>query len=394
MKLCRALTTLSLLFGLCSHAALAQDVFDENADLPAPNAAIEDQMKGEFPAMDRTVPPPLGALQRAWDEADPDAGIVRFRWEPGHSVKISTREAMTTTIRLPEWEAIETVILGDQHIYRYQQLNDNTIEVWATIPGSDTSLKILGESQNIYSFYVRSETYNSINLPDLTVYIDATAPSISGPAGATSGPSSSLMGPASQFMIGGGATPANFNGSAFTSANNPSPDWLRGIGFDPTRIKRDRAMFGDAELAPNDVFRDDQMTYLCYGEEWDDSALMVSAPYEVVDGVDRQVNFRVAHNCMIVESTGPLTLQRGDKVLCIRPDPDTMTPRRSAAAARVKPLLPQEQSAPASTSASPAPSAPVPTDGAVPSSAPVEPLAPAATPAAGTSPKSPERVGK
>ena len=380
----RTLTALSLalattLTPVAANLAHAQEIFDENGELPA-NPDIEAQVNGEFPKMDRSVPPPLGALQRAWDNADIDAGITRFKYEPGRSFKIMTREAMTTTIRLPEWESIESIILGDQSIYRTQQLNDNTLEVWTTIPGSDTSLKVLGDSQNIYSFYVRSETYNSGNLPDLTVYIDASAPAISTPANNGPTGTTGATGPTSMFTTGAGVS----SQATLVSSTGASPNWLRDLGFDPTRIKRDRALFGDAELAPDDIFRDDQFTYLCFGEAWDDSSLMVAAPYEVGDGVDRQVNFRVSHNCMIVETTGPLTFRRGDKVLCVRPDTDKVTPRRSAAAARVRPLLPQETSAPAAGDL-PAPSAVEPTaEGAAsatttPSVAPLPPTQKVAT---------------
>lgn len=337
MKFRRQILTLAA-FLACAQAAQAQEVFDENAPLPDGNPQIEQQLQGDFPSMNRSVPPPLGALQHAWDNAGPEAGITRFQYEAGRSFKVTTREGMTTTIRLPEWESIEAVILGDQTIYRYQQLNDNTIEVWTTIPGSDTSLKILGDSQNIYSIYLRSETFNSNNVPDLTIYIDASSPSISVP-GAVNGGGATPGGPTqSSFITGSGS-----GGSALTRADSPSPDWIKAIGYDPSRIRRDTAMFGDAELAPDDIFRDDQFTYMCFGEQWDDSALMVAAPYEVVDGVDRQVNFRVAHNCMIIETTGPLTLRRGEKVLCVRDDPTLVKPRRSAASARVQPLLPPQQ---------------------------------------------------
>ena len=381
------LTTAALALAISVSAAHAQDsqhgapqaIFDENADLPAPNPDIEAQMKGQFPQMNRAVPPPpLGALQRVWDDANRQAGIVRFQYDPAQSFKVSTREGMTTTIRLPEWESIEAVILGDQRIYRYQQLNQNTVELWTTIPGSDTSLKILGESQNIYSFYVRSETFNSANVPDLTIYIDAPGPAISGPVAAPGstpvGAPGAAVGPSSQLSAPAGAgAPGVVNAAAvqLTSADNPSPDWLKGIGFDPSRIRRDRARYGDAELAPNDIFRDDQQTYLCYGENWDDAALMVSAPYEVVDGVDRQVNFRSAHNCMIINSTGPLTLKRGDKVLCIRPDPDLVKPRTSASAARVRPLLPSQNGAAGASDVPPSSSG-----GAVGAPAEVAPVAP------------------
>ena len=141
---------------------------------------------------------------------------------------------------------------------------------------------------------------------------------------------------------------------------------------DPSRIRRDLALFGDAELAPDDVFRDDQFTYLCYGERWDDSDLMVAAPAIVTDRVDRQVNFRVKSGCLIIEAIGTVSLKHGNSVLCVKPDPDLAQPRQSAAAAKVRALQSAPATkAPADANSQPADSSPPPAGAAQQS---VEPL--------------------
>lgn len=306
--------SLALVLGLTVARAIPANAQDFEAgdptfdQLPPPNEAVEDQLEGEFAPLDRPPAIPLGALQKAWDKAQPGAGVYRVRWNQNDTIRISVREAMTTTIRLPDWEVIDSTVLGDQKIFRSQQLNDNTLELWTTIPGSDTSLKILGESGNIYSFYIRAETWNSDNLPDLAVIVEASGPALIAAAPTRGAQLATYPLPNLVDTLGGGAD----------SEPPPAPDWLKRLGFDPTRIRRDLTLQGDEALAPYDVFRDDQFTFLCYGDNWEDSDLMVAAPYQVVDGVDRQVNFRVTHNCLIVETVGDLTLKHGDSVLCVR----------------------------------------------------------------------------
>jgi ComB9 competence protein len=361
------LTILSI--GIVSPLAQAQDaqnaqVFDENGDLPKANPDVERQVKGQYPTMQRDAAPvPIGAIQKAWDNAPPSAGIFKVKWAQEATTKIALREGMTTTIRLPLWETIDRVILGDTVIYHVKQLDDQTVTVWITNPGSDTSLTILGQSHNIYTFYLRSADFKAGFITDLLVLIDAAQPDGYSPddGGATGGNGPvSILGPESR-----GAT------MHLASANDgkaKKPEWLKDIPFDPARIRRDLALFGDQEMAPDDVFRDDQFTYLCYGERWNDGDFMVATPAVVTDGTDRPVNFRVKSGCMIIESTGQLSLKHGDSVLCVKPDPDRAAPRLSAAASRVRALKPST-SAPAAkgqpTTKVNVPSSPTPSAGPI-----------------------------
>jgi len=337
-------------------------VFDENADLPSANPDIEQQMKGKFPAMERGAPVPLGSIQKAWEKSPATAGIYKVKWSHDAVTKITLREAMTTTIRLPEWEKIDRVVLGDTRIFRAAQINDNTETVWAVNPGSDTSLTIIGESSNIYVFYLHSETWNSDNIPDLTVIIDAVQPAIAEPEDGIG--TSGGGGPVS---ITGPNSGANIHLASLTGGKPGKPEWLKGIPYDPSRIRRDLALYGDSELAPDDVFRDNQFTYLCYGERWDDGDLMVATPSVVTNDTDRPVNFQIKNGCMIIEATGQLSLKHGNSVLCIKPDPEMQTPRLSAAAERVRRLKPSDPAPSAAHQpvATASPSSPLPPVGPI-----------------------------
>jgi len=384
-----ALALLSIAcLGAVAPIARAQDnqVFDENADVPKGNADVEKQNKGQFPTMQRDAAPvPLGATQGAWDKAPTDAGIYKVNWVQDSTTKIALREAMTTTIRLPEWEKIDRVILGDTTIYHVKQLDDTTVTLWISNPGSDTSLTILGESRNIYSFYLRSSDHKAAFISDLVVLIQTPMPAGYTPTDGTG--DSGDNGPVS--FLGSDKTKGGVHLASYTGDKKTKPEWLKDVPFDPARIRRDLALYGDAELAPDDVFRDDQFTYLCYGDRWNDGDFMVATPASVIDSTDRPVNFSVKAGCMIIDSTGQLSLKHGNEVLCVKPDPDRVQPRVSPAAMRVKALKPSNAPAAKSQPAAkvtPPSASPLPPAGAVT----VTPLpAPQAQPATTNDPNAP-----
>ncbi|HVJ35205.1 MAG TPA: TrbG/VirB9 family P-type conjugative transfer protein [Terriglobia bacterium] len=362
MNIKSAAFALMALVTLVTAPAFAQQakVVDDEADLPAApagNPDVEKQFNGQYPTMDRQAPVPLGATQKAWDKAGPSAGIFKVKWQQETTTKIALRSAMTTTIRLPLWETIDRVILGDTTIYHVKQLDDQTVTLWISNPGSDTSLTILGQSHNIYSFYLRSSDVNAGFISDLLVLIDAQQPDGYSPDSDVE--SSGGNGPVS--ILGPEGHGPSLHLASYRDDKKKKPEWLKDVPFDPARIRRDLALFGDQELAPDDVFRDDQFTYLCYGERWNDGDFMVATPAVVTDGTDRPVNFRVKSGCMIIESTGQLSLKHGNEVLCVKPDPDRVAPRISAAAVRVralKPAAPARKGQPAAKTNVPSSSAP------------------------------------
>ena len=156
---------------LPAHAQTAAQVIDA----VSPNSNVEKMANGEYPAMKRDGAL-VGAIQRAWDSSPGTAGVFVARYAPDQVIKVRLREFMTTTIVLPEWETIATHVVGDSHGFKVTKTQPHILVASASITGADTSLTVVGDSGRVYSFYVRSEGYNSPNIPDLTVFVKADAP--------------------------------------------------------------------------------------------------------------------------------------------------------------------------------------------------------------------------
>ncbi|WP_114090153.1 TrbG/VirB9 family P-type conjugative transfer protein, partial [Thalassospira profundimaris] len=75
-----------------------------------------------------------------------------------------------------------------------------------------------------------------------------------------------------------------------TDPGTPKDDFIADAGFDPNKLRGwgDYDLWGDDELRPVTVFRDDYFTYIRFGERWKD--LELPTAYVVVDGVDELVN--------------------------------------------------------------------------------------------------------
>jgi type IV secretory pathway VirB9-like protein len=108
-----------------------------------------------------------------------------------------------------------------------------------------------------------------------------------------------------------------------TDPGTPKDDFVADAGFDPNKLRGwgDYDLWGDDELRPITVFRDDYFTYIRFGDRWKD--LELPTAYVVVDGVDELVNTRIQGHTFIVESTQPLiSLKSGKKFLCIEYEGD------------------------------------------------------------------------
>ena len=104
-----------------------------------------------------------------------------------------------------------------------------------------------------------------------------------------------------------------------TAPGTPDGDFVAEAKFDPNALRGwgQYKLWGDDELEPVTVFRDDQFTYLRFGDKWKD--LELPTAYVVVDEYDELVNTRVQGQTFIVESTQKLiTLKSGFKFMCIQ----------------------------------------------------------------------------
>ena len=276
--------------------------------IPAPllnttDQAIEQQSRGEFPTMDRSPALPLGSLQRSWDRPAPASGqsapgVVHYLWQSDFVMAVRTRDFMVTTLMLPPWERVSDFYVGDPVVFEVKKVKPNVIALRSRNAGADSNLSLLGSSGNLYSFYLRAEAWNTTQVTDLAVYIDAPAPP--------------------------GENADAEEGTEERRAAMPAlPDYIRKIVRRPEDIRFDMKMLArnpaDAEIAPQRVFEDGLFTYFDFGDKADTVARPVV--HQVVDGVDVAVNTRTTGprgSILVAESVGDFTLRNGSRVVCVK----------------------------------------------------------------------------
>ena len=276
----------------------------------------EGQKEGKFPRLERQHT--LGAIQRSWDKAGRQAGVYTVTYSQQQLIRLRLREFMTTTVVLPTFEVIEDIIVGDKSTFEAVKNNDHIVLMRSKeFVGADSNITIVGRSGIVYSFYVRSEGYNSENLPDLRVHVHV--------------PGDVPM----SFPAGGGgylkekSRPQNNQGTASSSEimkNNNNSNQQK-AGYPQTlppklsRLNFKWSMSGDASIAPRQVFSDGVRTWFNFddgsGRVIEQQDLPIIA--RVMDGVDTPVNTRIDGTMVIAESEGVFTLRNGTRTVCIYP---------------------------------------------------------------------------
>ncbi len=253
---------------------------------------VENQVKGHYPDLERKESLPLGAIQHAWDHAKEGAGVYNVTYTGSEIVKLRCREMMTTCIILPSWERIEKFTLGDISSFKVENPRANILTIQPQeFTGLDSNLVVIGASGKVYSFYLRSEGYNTNHVPDLVVYIRVSKP----------------------------ATLASSIESNQTIGNKQKDDYLEEVTFDPSQLNFNFTMAGDREIAPHRVYSDGIRTWFDYGEEIKKKSL--PAIYAVIDGVDTPINVSREGTKIVAQHSGSFTLRNGQKVVCVFPTP-------------------------------------------------------------------------
>ena len=273
----------------------------------------EGQREGKFPRLERQHT--LGAIQRSWDKAGRQAGIYTVTYSQQQLIRLRLREFMTTTVVLPTFEVIEDIIVGDKSTFEAVKNNDHIVLMRSKeFVGADSNITIVGRSGIVYSFYVRSEGYNSENLPDLRVHVHV--------------PGDVPM----SFPAGGGGylkeKSRPHQGTVFSSEtmkNNNNNQQTEGypatLSPKLSRLNFKWSMSGDASIAPRQVFSDGVRTWFNFddgsGKAIEQQDLPIIA--RVMDGVDTPVNTRIDGTLLIAESEGIFTLRNGSRTVCVYP---------------------------------------------------------------------------
>lgn len=250
------------------------------------NPDVEKQVKGDYDMLNRQESYPLGAIQKAWSRSSESAGIYNVIYRSSEVIKFRVREFMTTTIVFPKWERIGESIVGDPSSYDVTIVKDNIISVRSKDNiGVDSTITLIGESGRVYSFYVRTEGYNSKNVSDMAVYVKVP---YSGPD-----PSKPLK------------------------AKKEADDYLQDAYFDPSKITFSFSMAGDKSIAPERVYSDGIRTWFDFGERIRRQNLPTI--YKIEDGVDTPINTSREGTKIVAQAAGAFALKHGQKTVCVLP---------------------------------------------------------------------------
>lgn len=308
---------------------------------------------------------PLGLTQNAWNdilrnrgESKRRPGYVRYVYDAQQAFPVRIREGMITTIKLPEGEEIVEAYVGDEAGFNVGLPNKSNIVIKALYPGVDTNLIAYAESGKIYTFYLRSESYNSKVISDFLV--DVVAP---GARDAYTGAQMDGMNP-QQLAEYDAQNPSSAAQrirdpyATLPTATDPRyREYAEWTDFDPAKIREDMGVYVPVDQTggtiPYRVFRDDRFTYVDYGPE---ASQMTEwpTPMIVIQGVEGPVGNRTAGpggRMIVIEALGDFVLRNGQRIIVVKPkssSPDAGLveyPTYSQTAMRVPTDLPPGRSA-------------------------------------------------
>ncbi len=238
----------------------------------------------------------LGAIQKAWDQAGQSAGAYSVTYSQQEVIRLKLREFMVTTVVLPSWEKIADILVGDASAFEATRVADHIFLLKPKeFVGVDSNVTVTGASGLVYTFYVRSEGYNTRTLPHLRVHVHVP-----------------------------GAVPQSFalsqgrHASSSSTDSLPLPeDYPQSLPPRLDRLNFQWSMAGDSSIAPQQVFSDGLRTWFNFGHRLEEQDLPIIL--RVMDGVDTPVNTRIEGNLVIAESVGVFTLRNGKRVVCVYP---------------------------------------------------------------------------
>jgi ComB9 competence protein len=261
------------------------------------------------------VVPNLNMVQDAWDDFKGDESVKTFHWSRGKTFKTRLRLNMNTLIVIPE--KLKHFTLGNSKSFQAQQLSDTLFNVRGIHAGIDTDLKLVGESGNIYNFYLRTDPIDSKIAPHLTVYIEELLSKR--PIHFQHQPNlNKLVG---QAKVKSTESIEDFEATKEIKAISMLPkkqqDYLNSLP-DPEGVNVQYKMYGDMEISPYATYDDGNFTYFDFRGGLASDRLPVV--YKVVDGFETIVNSRMENGFLIAESLSPegWSLRNGEMVVCIR----------------------------------------------------------------------------
>lgn len=239
--------------------------------------------------------------------------ILNIKYKQNKTYRVQTRVLMNTMIILNEDKIAGNPYYGNKG-FTVKKLGvgkydfSNILLIQPKFIGIDTNLTIIGESGNVYSFYLYSTDHNSKSLPNTVVFVSEEKKQIDK------------------------LTVVNLEKKEFykkdkkispAKENIKDPDYFY-IGEGKNRIKiykkqviNDFVQDGEEGLKAKEIFRDNKFVYFKYDKDY--SLSTFPALFKVVDGFDSPINFRIVGDYLVAETiANKFTLRIENKHVCVR----------------------------------------------------------------------------
>jgi ComB9 competence protein len=314
----RKLLLITVLTSTCftgiSHAAVDADLASGGVVDSAP--ATQSELGSKIKMIGRDMN--LRAVQEAFDTATGTENVEVYDYALNKTFGVRMRVNMSTLIVLPSWERIKAFALADDLYFSVtnftQEGMENHLILQSNIAGIDTNLTVIGESGQIYNFYMRSDPTDSPELPQFTVYVKGTAP-MHYVAEMEEDEAKKAIRREDSFSMQLNKSSSPIENMALEQAR---ADYLASLPDRGEGVDINYEVTGDSEIAPRAVYSKDGWTFFDYRETLPSDRLPV--PFKVVDGYDAVVNYRMEGGFMVVEteSLEGWTLRNGEKYICVR----------------------------------------------------------------------------
>jgi ComB9 competence protein len=259
----------------------------------------------------------MNQTQAVFDESDPTDNTLIVSYAPNRTIKVRVREFMGSLIVLPKGDRIKLYKLGDETNFSFKpSIADadtelpNSGSVETLVAGADTSLHIIGTSGNIYTFYLRGDTWDSEFSPTMKVLIqdEKLLPRLRIEQEKQEKKEQEQKEQDAKFK------------PVPDAVKNETPDYLEEVPFDPAKMDYGyRIKGGNEKLRPYVVFSDGQFTYFRFAKS-ESVADVKSFPaiFRVADGSDVPTNTSAMGSTLRVEGVANnWTLRLGNEYLCI-----------------------------------------------------------------------------
>lgn len=274
----------------------------------------------------------LDAVQKNfWNKnRKPSDNTLNIKYKAGETHKIRTRGNMTTTFIFDD-DKIASAIIGDNVGFELKELKtnkydlSNILTIKPNLIGIDTNLTIIGESGNVYTFYIFSTDYKNSRNPAFLVFVSEYREV--GPIKVenledkakkeqekllnkkVSDKSSQAIEEETddEIIIGDEVNRISIKKNEIRKGylQYPKTNWLGQISDD------------SITLQAKEIFNDNKWTYFKFDRNLATSKF--PAIFRVIDGYDNPMNSRVVGNYLIVETISPKwTMRIGNEYVCVR----------------------------------------------------------------------------